>query len=173
MPAYPLRPGARLAASSVEGRLAPGTHLARESQVIAVVPVSERVALAANALETGEALLARGLLEQAGERFQAAARAYDEVGDAAGGARALLGLGRVLLGLEDPVCREVLEDAGTWLEDLGDDERVREVDGLLRAAERSFDESPRSFHAIPIRDLPQTGHVRTSSAPPPSASDRE
>ncbi|MDB4937345.1 MAG: hypothetical protein JWP87_4317 [Labilithrix sp.] len=141
----------------------------RESQVIGVLPAAERAALAKNALDTAEELLSRGLLEQAGERFQAAARAYDELGDAAGGARALLGLGRVLLGLEDPVCREVLEDAGTWLEDLGDEAAVREVDGLLRVAEKSIDESPRSFHAIPIHDVPQTGQVRSSSEPPASA----
>ena len=148
----------------------------RESRVIAVVPRAEREAQAANALETAEALLARGLLEQAGERFQASARAYDEIGDSAGGARALLGLGRVLLGLEDPVCREVLEDAGTWLEDLGDDAAVREVDGLLRIAERSIDESPRSFHAVPSHDvrenLPQRGQVRGSSEPPPAVAHR-
>jgi|GEM_PF-2387931 len=145
----------------------------RESQVIAVVPMPERVAQAASALATAEELLARGLLEQAGERFQAAARAYDELGDAAGGARALLGLGRVLLGLEDPVCREVLEDAGTWLEDLGDEAAVREVDGLLRIAERSIDESPRSFHAIPLHDVPQRGQVRGSSEPPPAVAHRK
>lgn len=121
----------------------------RDSQVIAVAPLSERIALAKNALETAEELLARGMLEQAGERFQAAARAYDDLGDSGGGARALLGLGRVLLGLEDPVCREVLEDAGTLLEDLGDEVAVRQVDGLLRLAQRSIDESPRSFHAVP------------------------
>ena len=122
----------------------------RESQVLPIVPVAERVARAESALHVGEELLARGLLEQAGERFQAAARAYDELGDAANGARALLGLGRVLLGLEDPVCREVLEDAGTCLEDLGDEDAVREVDALLRIADRSIDESPRSFHAISV-----------------------
>jgi len=140
MPAYRLRSVGR-------GRASEAAPARRESQVIAVVPIEERRALARNAFDTGEALLARGLLEQAGERFQAAARAYDELGDAAGGAQALLGLGRVLLGLEDPVCREVLEDAGTWLEDLGDEAAVREVDGLLRIAERSIDESPKSFHA--------------------------
>ena len=145
----------------------------RVSQAIAVVSMPERVAHAASALGTAEDLLARGLLEQAGERFQAAARAYDELGDAAGGARALLGLGRVLLGLEDPVCREVLEDAGTWLEDLGDEAAVREVDGLLRIAERSIDESPRSFHAIPLHDVPQSGQVRGSSEPPPAVAHRE
>jgi hypothetical protein len=147
----------------------------RESQTIAALPMAERVARAANALETAEELLSRGLLEQAGERFQAAARAYDEIGDSAGGARALLGLGRVLLGLEDPACREVLEDAGTWLEDLGDEAAVREVDGLLRIADRSIDESPRSFHAIPLHDvreslrenMPKTGQVRGSSSVPP------
>jgi hypothetical protein len=144
----------------------------RESQVLAVVPMAERVARADNALRTAEELLARGLLEQAGERFQAAARAYDELGDSAKGARALLGLGRVLLGLEDPVCREVLEDAGTWLEDLGDEAAVREVDGLLRIAERSIDVSPRSFHAIPIQGAGQLGQVRSSSEPPPAVAHR-
>lgn len=120
------------------------------SGVVAAVPAGERAAFAASALETAERLLERGQLEQAGERYQAAARAFDDAGDAAGSARALLGLGRVLLGLEDPVCREVLEDAGTKYEDLGDEAAVHEIDGLLRAAERSIDESPRSFHAIPI-----------------------
>jgi hypothetical protein len=111
------------------------------------VPAAERVALATGALDEADDLLSRGLLEQAGERYQAAARAFDEIGDSAGSARSLLGLGRVLLGLEDPACREVLEDAGTTLEDLGDEAAVREVDGLLRVAERSIDECPRSFHA--------------------------
>jgi len=124
--------------------------------------------MARTEVEAADALLARGLLEQAGERYQAAARAYDDIGDAAGGARALLGLGRVLLGLEDPGCREVLEDAGTCLEDLGDEAGVRQVDSLLRIAERSIDESPRSFHAIPVYDVPQAGSVRGSSFPPPS-----
>jgi hypothetical protein len=134
----------------------------RDSQVMPVVPRAEREAEARNALDTADELLARGLLEQAGDRFQAAARAFDELGDSAMGARALLGLGRVLLGLEDPVCREVLEDAGTWLEDLGDEAAVRQVDGLLRIAERSIDDSPRSFHAI-----------RTASEPPPAAAHRK
>lgn len=127
-----------------------------ESGVVPIVG-ADRATLAASALAAADALLARGLLEQAGERYQAAARGFDEIGDAAGSARALLGLGRVLLGLEDPVCREVLEDAGTVLEDLGEEAAVREVDGLLRVAEKSIDESPRSFHA------------RSSRPPPPSA----
>ncbi|MBX3188742.1 MAG: hypothetical protein KF819_17120 [Labilithrix sp.] len=109
-------------------------------------------------MSEADALLAQGLLEQAGERFQAAARAFDEVGDSASAAKALLGLGKVLLGLEDPVCREVLEDAGTWLEEIGDDAGVRQVDKLLRAAQASIEECPRSFVA---------GHGRASSAPPP------
>ena len=57
-------------------------------------------------------------------------------------------LGRVLLGLEDPACRAVLVDAGTCLEDLGDEVGVRQVDQLLRAAETSIEaKSPRSFHS--------------------------
>jgi len=122
-----------------------------------LTPAVDRRALGQAALAEGDALLAQGLLEQAGERFQAAARAFDEAGDPAGSARALLGLGKVLLGLEDPVSREVLEDAGTTFEDLGDEPRVREIDHLLRSAEASFDESPRSFVA---------GHGRASSVPP-------
>ena len=118
-----------------------------ESGIMPAVGKSERAADAAAAFSEAEDLLAHGMLEQAGERYQAAARDFDVVGDAAGGARALLGLGRVLLGLEDPSCREVLEDAGTLLEDLGDEKAVLQVDGLLRVAERSIDESPRSFHA--------------------------
>ena len=99
-------------------------------------------------LEQGESLLARDALEEAAARFQTAAHAFEAVGDAAGCARALLGLGRVLLGLEDPACRAVLEDAGTCLEDLGDEVGVRQVDQLLRAAETSIEaKSPRSFHS--------------------------
>ncbi len=152
MPALHLRSVGNAALSSV-----PESQGAHEPQRLdsGIMMISDRPALAAGVLEEAADLLACGLLEQAGERFQAAARAYDELGDAAGGARALLGLGRVLLGLEDPVCREVLEDAGTRLEDLGDEARVREIDGLLRVAECSIEVSPRSFHA------------RTSSAPPP------
>ena len=116
-----------------------------------MIPRCDRAVVSAAALAEGEALLACGDLEQAGERFQAAARAFDELGDAVGGAAALLGLGRVLLGLEDPACRAVLEDAGTWLEDLGDEAGMRQVDGLLRAAEASFEESPRSFLGMSCR----------------------
>jgi hypothetical protein len=124
-----------------------------------VLPACDRSA-AATLLAEAEALLARDELERAAERFQAATRAFDDVGDAAGGARALLGLGRVLLGLEDPACRAVLEDAGTWLEDLGDEAGVRQVEQLLRAAESSVEqESPRSFHSA--------GLMRASSEIPP------
>ncbi len=113
-----------------------------------ILPSFDRAALAATMMEQGEALLARDALEEAGDRFQTAAHAFEAVGDAAGGARALLGLGRVLLGLEDPACRAVLEDAGTCLEDLGDEAGVRQVDQLLRAAESSIEvRSPRSFHS--------------------------
>ena len=128
-----------------------------------ILPACDRDALAtlgATLLEEGDALLSRDELEQAAERFQSATRAFEEAGDAAGGARALLGLGRVLLGLEDPACRAVLEDAGTWLEDLGDEPGVRQVEQLLRAAESSVArESPRSFHSA--------GLMRASSEIPP------
>ncbi|MBS2013381.1 MAG: hypothetical protein JST00_10865 [Deltaproteobacteria bacterium] len=124
----------------------------RESGFVAID--LDRRAIAAASLADAEDLLARGLLEQAGERFQAASRAFDEVGDIEGSARALLGLGKVLLGLENPVCREVLEDAGTYLEDLGDEPGVKEVDKLLRAAQASFEESPKSFVATRRSSFP-------------------
>lgn len=109
--------------------------------------VGDRDALARTALADGEELLSRGQLERASERFRAASQTFDDLGDSAGSAQALLGLGKVLLGLEDPVCREVLEDAGTHLEDLGDEAGMKEVDKLLRVAEKSMEESPRSFVA--------------------------
>ena len=71
-----------------------------ESGFVPIPTFCDRATLAASALENADALLAQGLLEQAGERYQAAARGYDELGDAAGSARALQGLDRVLLGLE-------------------------------------------------------------------------
>lgn len=105
-------------------------------------------AMGAASLADGEALLARGDLEAAAERLQAAANAFEARRDAAGAARALLGLGHVLLGLDNPACREVLEDAGTYLEDIGDEEGVLRVDRLLRVADAAFvKESPRSFHS--------------------------
>jgi hypothetical protein len=124
---------------------------------------AHRATLAAADLAAAEGFLARGLLEQAGERYLAAARAYDEHGDAAGAARARLGLGRVLLGLEEPVCRELLEDAGTFYEDLGDHATVREIDTLLRVAARSFESSPRSFHAPALQDLARLRRAAAAS----------
>ncbi len=136
MPALPLTP------PIIDRVSAPVRHQS------GIVPSFDRAALAATMMQQAEALLARDALEEAGERFQTAAHAFEAVGDAAGCARALLGLGRVLLGLEDPACRAVLEDAGTCLEDLGDELGVRQVDQLLRAAEASIEaRSPRSFHS--------------------------
>ena len=106
---------------------------------------SPAVALAT--LTEAERLLERGELERAGERFELARRAFEALEDATGLANALFGLGKVLLGLEDPVCREVLEDAGTLAEDLGDERRVLDIEKLLRAAERAFEESPLSYVA--------------------------
>ena len=63
-------------------------------------------------------------------------------------AQARLELGRTLLGLEDPACRELLEDAGTMFEELEDAAAVVEIDALLRRAAIAIEECPRSFHGL-------------------------
>jgi hypothetical protein len=129
-----------------------------------VVPALDRNGVADALLNEAEALLRRDELELAADRFQLAVQAFAELGDTAGTAEALLGLGRVLLGLEDPACRAVLEDAGTAFEDLGDEASVRKVEQLLRAAETSLEaESPRSFHSAGL----MKAAVRTPSDLPP------
>lgn len=72
----------------------------------------------------------------------------DLSGDRLGSAQARLALGRALLALEDAACREVLEDAGTSFEELGEAARVVEIDALLRRAAIAIEESPRSFHGM-------------------------
>jgi hypothetical protein len=74
---------------------------------------------------------------------------FRDAHDAAAIARASLDLGEALLVLGDPTCRELLEDAGTLFEDLGDEAAVLCVDALLRTAQASIEESPRSFQARP------------------------
>lgn len=84
-----------------------------------------------------------------GERLTDLARAimtYDATGDRLSSARARLALGQALLAAGEPSAREVLEDAGTCFEDLGDDPSMHEVDLALRDAAHLIEESPRSFH---------------------------
>lgn len=61
-------------------------------------------------------------------------------------ARARLALGQALLAAGEPAAREILEDAGTCFEELGDEASMIEVDAALRDAAESIEESPRSFH---------------------------
>jgi hypothetical protein len=82
---------------------------------------------------------------------------HDAQGDRVAGARARLALGRALLAAADPAGREILEDAGTCFEELGDEDSMLAVDLALRDAAGDFEESPRSF---------QSG-ARRSSIPPP------
>lgn len=116
------------------------------------MPVVDSVPIldgALGALAQAEADLARGELERARAYFESAAAALRETEDRAARARALVGLGRVLLGLEEPASRDVLEDAGTLFEDLADESGMREVQKLLLIAEGSVErESPRSFHSV-------------------------
>ncbi len=90
--------------------------------------------------------------------LEAARRAADDALAMFGGAydgpiiaRASLDLGEALVLLGDPTCRELLEDAGTLFEDLGDEDAVLRVDRLLRVAQATIEESPRSFQIRGLR----------------------
>lgn len=116
-----------------------GEAVDRDDRILAAV-----AAMAVGYARTGDLDAARYAVEEGLFRIGG-------VTDPALLARASVDLGEALLALEDPTCRALLEDAGTLFEDLGDQEAVRRVDTLLRAAEASIEESPRSFVARPPR----------------------
>lgn len=89
--------------------------------------------------------------------LETAVLVHEAEGDRLGAARARLALGRALLAASDPAGREILEDAGTCFEELGDEAAVMAVDLALRDAAEEIEESPGSF---------QSGY-RRSSVPPP------
>ena len=89
--------------------------------------------------------------------LESAVLLHEAEGNAVGAARARLALGRALLAASDLAGREILEDAGTCFEELGDEESMLAVDLALRDAAYVFEESPQSF---------QSGR-RRSSVPPP------
>lgn len=89
----------------------------------------------------------KGNLDAARQAADEALAGFGDATDASAIARASVDLGEALVILGDPTCREILEDAGTLFEDLGDDEGIARVDQLLRAAQATIEESPRSFQA--------------------------
>lgn len=93
-----------------------------------------------------------GELDAARRAADEALRAFGDASDARVIAQASLDLGEALVLLGDPTSREILEDAGTLLEDVGDEDGIRRVDVLLRAAQATIEESPRSFQARRTRD---------------------
>lgn len=93
----------------------------------------------------------RGELDAARRAADEALSAFGDATDAQAIANASVDLGETLVVLGDPTCRELLEDAGTLFEDLGDEGGIRRVDALLRAAQATIEESPRSFQARRMR----------------------
>jgi hypothetical protein len=71
----------------------------------------------------------------------------DALGDRTAAARARVALGCALLAKDDPLGREILEDVGTWFEELGDEAAVLAIDEALRSAAAVIEESPASFQA--------------------------
>jgi hypothetical protein len=90
--------------------------------------------------ESGEGPADLALLEREVHR-------QDQLGDRGAAARARLALGCALLAQDDPRCREILEDVGTWFEENGDEAAVLAVDDALRSAAAVIEESPASFQA--------------------------
>jgi hypothetical protein len=96
-------------------------------------------------------------LELSVGELERAVLTHEAEGNRVGAARARFALGRALLAASDPAGREILEDAGTCFEELGDEDAMLAVDLALRDASYTFEESPKSF---------QSGRHR-SSVPPP------
>jgi hypothetical protein len=71
----------------------------------------------------------------------------DALGDRTAAARARLALGCALLAADDPLGRDILEDVGTWFEEVGDEAAVLAIDEALRSAAAAIEESPASFQA--------------------------
>jgi len=101
------------------------------------------------------------LMHESVGQLESAVLTHEAEGDRVGAAHARLALGRALLAASDPAGREILEDAGTCFEELGDEDSMIAVDLALRDAADVFEESPRSF---------QSGY-RRSSVPPPRVDD--
>ena len=93
----------------------------------------------------------RGEIDAARRAADEALSAFGDATDAEAIARASVDLGEALVLLGDPTCREILEDAGTLFEDLGDEAGILRVDTLLRTAQATIEESPRSFHPRRLR----------------------
>lgn len=106
---------------------------------------SDRVLGAIAAMAVGYARV--GDLDAARRTADEALAAFGDASDPSAIATASLDLGEALVVLGDPTCRELLEDAGTLFEDIGDEDGIRRVDALLRTAQATIEESPRSFSA--------------------------
>ncbi|HSO35334.1 MAG TPA: hypothetical protein VLT33_22550 [Labilithrix sp.] len=101
--------------------------------------------MAINHIAVGELDDARRVVNDALRLLDAVAE--DATTDRGAAARARFALGRALLALQDPTGRQLVEDAGTCFEELGDQPSVHAVDAALRTA--GIEESPRSFQSRP------------------------
>jgi hypothetical protein len=81
------------------------------------------------------------------DALERAVRVFDAQGDRASSAHARFELGLALIAEGEAAGREILEDAGTCFEEMGDETSVLAVDLALRGAADLIAESPRSFQA--------------------------
>jgi hypothetical protein len=122
-------------------------HRAAKRALAVLGTLEDDPALAPAELVVGRCLVGLGAPHQALLVLDAAIRHADACGDPRTQARALEALGHALWSLGDPACREVLEDAGTIFEELGEEAAVRSIDSLLRDVSLLVEESPGSFQA--------------------------
>ena len=127
--------------------------------LVALGEINDHGAIARASVLLSESLLAIDAPQHAKPRLQRAVEIFDRLGgDSRWGIRARIALGRALVALDDIVGLEVLSQARSACEKLGEAGVVAQIDVELREAEKAFD-TPRHVH---------TGYGRPVSIAPPA-----